>query len=140
MNLCQVDLAGQRDWILDILDLSSGTQIFRLSSSDNSSPRLFSNLVSPLQFLGEKLIVQELQENEVVLAVWDFCNQRRTGFEKIPNVFEKSPFDAPFIEVKPLQLIYFYFKNVKYQFDEENNNGNTNEVETVASFHNYLVI
>lgn len=138
-NLYQVDLAGQRNWLLEIFDLSSQTRIFELSSSDSSSPRLFANLQIPLQFLDDKLIVQELQGNEVVLAVWDYANQRRTAFDKIPRVFEKSPFDAPFIEVKPLQLVYFYFKNVKSGFEGETISNKT-QVQTIASFHNYLII
>ena len=65
-----------------------------------------------IQFLGEKLVIQEAVTvvgavGSVKISVWDFRNESKVDLKPVRQVSEKPDSDEPMLEVKPLQIIHF---------------------------------
>ena len=123
--------------------MSDLTKIFNVDSR-RPHPASSLRLNKVIQFLGDKLVVQEAVAvvgavGSVKISVWDFRNESKVDLKPVRQVSEKPDSDEPLLEVKPLQIVHFSQQQLETSAKDLNENESGGlETRTVASFCDFF--
>lgn len=125
--------------------MSNLTKIYKVDSR-LTRPAPFSSLDKVIQFLDDKLVVQELTNVVSVgvganVSVWDFTTEPKVVLKSVKQVLEKPNSYDPLMEIKPLQIINFSEGEMETGVKDLNENETRGCVmRTVATFRDYFKI
>ena len=124
--------------------MSDLTKIFNVDSR-RPHPASPLRLNKVIQFLGEKLVIQEAVTvvgavGSVKISVWDFRNESKVDLKPVRQVSEKPDSDEPLLEVKPLQIVHFSQQQLGGTSAKGLNENETGgqETRTVATFCDFF--
>ena len=89
-----------------------------------------------IQFLGDKLVVQEavVGGSSAKISVWDFRAETKVDLKPVRQVLEKPDTDELLLEVKPLQVINFSAEEMDFNV----NKTEASKTRSFATFYDYF--